>query len=374
MLKLLFVEDQPEAVEPVITSLKRKPGSDYCCKTAGFNEVEAVIDSFVPDVVILDLLENGGSAEPATTGLTTYDQIWNTRFCPIVVYSARPDILSEARSGHPFVKIVQKGKGSEAEVEKSINELRPQVEALQDAETSIRREFARALRDVAPAAFLAFTDAAKRNDVILRSGRRRFAACMDAPLDPGERLPSWEQYICPPATEDTQLGDILRKRGSSAEEPQAFSVVLTPSCDMVSSGGRTPKVKEVLVACCCSMKDGLNLTRLRGVSTGKLKDRLPGTVLSQGYFETIIPLPRLEGQIPTMAADLRNLKFIPITEIGKAKGQFLRIASIDSPFRELVSWAYLQIACRPGLPDRDFDSWCDEIIDLLTADDGGVRQ
>ena len=30
-----------------------------------------------------------------------------------------------------------------------------------------------------------------------------------------------------------------------------------------------------------------------------------------------------------------------------------RIASLDSPFREFVGWAYLQISCRPGVPPRD---------------------
>lgn len=31
-------------------------------------------------------------------------------------------------------------------------------------------------------------------------------------------------------------------------------------------------------------------------------------------------------------------------------------------FRELVVWAYLQTSRRPGLPDRDFASWGDEIL------------
>ena len=97
----------------------------------------------------------------------------------------------------------------------------------------------------------------------------------------------------------------------------------------------------------------------------KLKDfriQLKKTILTQGYYQGIVPLPRLEGRIPTLAADLRKLALIPIASIGSAQTEYLRIASIDSPFRELVSWAYLHIACRPGLPDRDCDSWGEEII------------
>jgi len=382
MLKLLFIEDQPEAVQPVINSLKRKTECDYACEIAGFNDAETVIDSFVPDVVILDLLENGGSAEPKTTGLATYDQIWNTRFCPIVVYSARPDILSEAHDEHPFVKIVQKGKDSEVKVEKSINELRPQIEAIRDAETRIRREFAVALRDVAPDAFRMFTDAAQRNDAILRSGRRRLAACMDTPLKPGEQLASWELYLCPPISGDIQLGDILRQSDGPVDDACSFCVVLTPSCDLVASGGRKPKVKNVLVSGCCSLPDAL--TRLQmvpkkgtltnGEKLEAFKKQLRQAVLTPGYCKPFIPFPYLEKRIPAMAADLRHLKFIPIGDIARSGKAFDRIASIDSPFRELVSWAYLHTACRPGLPDRDFDSWCDDIIDLLRGDNGAVGQ
>ena len=61
-----------------------------------------------------------------------------------------------------------------------------------------------------------------------------------------------------------------------------------------------------------------------------------------------------------MAANFRNLDLVPFEDISE-QGKFRRIASIDSPFRELVSWAYMQSACRPGMPDRNVDEWCDEI-------------
>ena len=186
----------------------------------------------------------------------------------------------------------------------------------------------------------------------------------------GSRLASWEQYICPPVSDDVQLGDILRQKDGSTDDPRSFSVVLTPSCDLVASGGRKPKVDDVLVASCCSMQDALTrvsmpLGRKVAGDPTKLENfriQLKKTILTQGYYQGIIPLPRLEGRIPTLAADLRELRFIPITNIGSSGTEQIRIASIDSPFRELVSWAYLHIACRPGLPDRDCDSWGEEIV------------
>ena len=98
------------------------------------------------------------------------------------------------------------------------------------------------------------------------------------------------------------------------------------------------------------------------MSSNKLKERLISTVLSRGYLETTMPLPALQGRIPTMMADLRELELLPLCEVGTTCKPYLRIASLDSPFRELVSWAFVQVCGRPGLPDRDFVSWRDEIV------------
>ena len=186
------------------------------------------------------------------------------------------------------------------------------------------------------------------------------AALMDEPLLEEGSLSAWEQYLCPPVSKDLQLGDILRISEGQSDDPAAFRLVLTPSCDLVSSSGRKPKVKEVLVAKCCSMREGLGRIGMQGEFEDALSRH---SILSQGYSGAIVPLPSLQGRIPTMAADLRNLELIPMNDIVAANGaRYCIVASIDSPFRELVSWAYLQISCRPGLPDRDLPGWRQEVV------------
>jgi hypothetical protein len=372
MLKLLFIENEPDAVSPVLRLLKREK-SDVQCDVASFPEAEKKIVSLRPDIVILDLLVGGVSPEPEAEGLKTRSYIWNQHFCPLVIYSARPEVHDEEYDPHPFVRSIQKGRGSPRKVVDAINDLRPQVEALTEAEEHVRHSFSCAMRDVAPYAFEAFEDAAERTETIKRSGRRRLAALMDGFLRGETKLASWEQYLCPPVSPDTELGDVLRARGGERDNPSAFRIVLTPSCDLVASNGRVPKVNRVLTATCCSMKGGLDVTSMRGMGLAKLKDRLSGTVLTQGYFEAMIPFPCLKGRIPTMAADLRDLDFIPVGDIGVQDKPFLRIAAIDSPFRELIAWAYLHTACRPGLPDRDVDSWRDEIMKTLGREGGDER-
>lgn len=364
MLKLLFIEDQKESIKPVLDLIKGQ--KEMHPEFSEFEDAEDKIDSHRPDIVILDILEGGDSAKPE--GMKTFDFIRNKHFCPIVVYSAVPEKIDERYIQHPFVKSIQKGSDSPQEVMRVLKELYPQVQALREGENHIKHNFSCAMREVAPYAFDAFSDDNLRIETIKRSGRRRLAALMDEPLPDGTVLACWEQYLFPPVSDDILLGDVLRKKGSSDEDPASFHVVLTPSCDLVNSGDRKSKVSRVLVARCCSMKEGLEHTSLRNIKGSKLKDRLPSMMLTSGYFEALIPFPYLKGKIPTMVANLRDLDLIDIQDIGLQR-PFLRVASLDSPFRELIAWAYLQTACRPGLPDRNIAEWCQEIIKNLQSEE-----
>ncbi len=369
MLKLLFIEDDRKVIEPARKLTKDKI-ENVRQKVSDFDDAKKKLLSFRPDIVILDLFVGNVFSEGEREGWNTLDIIWKKHFCPIVVYSGLPDI-PEKYERHPFVKSIKKGSGSEQKVLDAIREFLPHVDTLKEAERDIRRSFSKAMRDVARYAFEAFRDDTQRIvDTIKRSGRRRLAALMDEPPANETTLADWEQYLLPPVSEDIRLGDILRDGSASPDDPASFRVVLTPSCDLAASGNREPKVRDVLVSKCCSMKNGLETTSLKGMKIRKLKDQLRSSMLTQGYLGAVIPFPSLKDQIPIMAANLRDLALIPVEDIGMSDKPFLRIASLDSPFRELIAWAYMQTAGRPGLPDRDLDSWRDEIIDKLRSGAG----
>ena len=365
MLTLLFIEDDPDSIRPVKQLIERDEPDIHCIEHHSFRDANPKIEATRPDIVILDLLNN--AAFPATVeGDSVCDFIWKDHFCPIIVHSAQPDILEQKDREHPFLILIQKGKDSPPKVLESLKQLRPQIDALKEAEKDVRDAFTDAMRELAPHVFRAVEDRTTRNAIIKRSGRRRLAARMDEVSGDGDPLASWEQYLWPPISRDILLGDILKEADGASENPASFRVVLTPSCDMVASGNRTPKVKKILVANCCSIKEGLDRIRLQG--RGNKKDRLL-SVLNQGYSGAIIPLPSLGGLIPTMAANLRSLEQLSIEDIALKGKRFDRIASVDSPFRELIAWAYLQIAGRPGLPERDTDSWAEEIIEACKEKD-----
>jgi hypothetical protein len=360
MLKIILVEDNVDLSKDIMRWLSAK-FSDLDLKVINiFVEAEMAIRKFKPDIVILDLFE-GTVADKKISGQGTYDFIWNQRFCPIVIYSAMPEAVTNK---HPFIKIVKKGSESREVLEQAIADLQPQVKSIHESEEHIRDQFSVALREVAPYAYDNYQDPAKRNDVIIRCGRRRLAAFMDELSKIGDTLASWEQYISPPVSENPLLGDVIRLAKGDAKKADDFRVVLTPSCDLESAVGRTPKVNYALVAQCCLPKDGLKMAGIPGIPQDRLQKH---AILTQGYQDALVPLPSLEGRIPTMMINLRKLELIPLSDISKNGTVYIRIASLDSPFRELISWAYMNIACRPGLPVRDFSDWSKEIIEASKA-------
>ncbi|MDE0133113.1 MAG: hypothetical protein OXQ32_12760 [bacterium] len=358
MLNIAFIEDDEASVKPVLNMILREE-PDVNIQTFDFDAAAQGIRSFRPDIVILDLWE-GEIAESSNRGSEHLDFIWNQQFCPVIIHSANPDIPPEQTNA--FVIEVTKGQNSPLHVLTAIREFKPHVQALKDAEDDIRDSYSIAMRDVAPSTFDVITDVDQRNEALRRAGRRRLAALMDESSISGQLLASWEQYLYPPVSNHLLLGDVLRQAGSNWRDPESFRIVLTPSCDLVSTGERGAKVSNVLVAKCFGIRAGISLTSWKDMSPAKLKDRLIRTVLSRGYFESIVPFPALQGRIPTMVAHLRDLDTIPLDDIGQREEPFLRVASLDSPFRELVSWAHVIVSGRPGIPERDLQSWRDQIV------------
>jgi len=124
------------------------------------------------------------------------------------------------------------------------------------------------------------------------------------------------------------------------------------------------KVVDVLVAKCVPIDRFLTIVMSTGgVKEKDLTEKLP-RFLTEPHSGGLIPLPGFVTILPNMAADLRKLELIPVGEIGINSNdprRYVRIASVDSPFREYISWAYLTVSGRPGVPERDMVKWSKEI-------------
>jgi hypothetical protein len=357
-LKILMVDDQPENIEPLRAELAML--EDTTTLIVGFGEFHAAMRDFGPNIIVLDLAQ-GAPAEGISPGIGIFDEIWTHRFCPLVVYTAVPELISEdPRLPHPFVKLQQKGAGSEEGVIECIREFGPHVSALDEAGREIARALNKALKDVAPRVFESVTEVSQQKEMLIRSARRRVAAAMDQELSTGgPNLRSWEHYLCPPMIDHLLTGDLIVRRAASPPNASDYAVVLTPSCDLA----RKPKVESVLVASCTDVGKLLEDLNAKEAAKGKIKSKLK-SLLAEGYGRSCLPLAGLPGVFPAMAADFQRLKLIPLNQVGE-DGEYARVASVDHPFRGLVAWAYMANAGRPGLPERDLESWVAEISDEL---------
>lgn len=359
MFKVLFIEDEVESVETALSVLEN---SGHECKVVGFEDAEILLSEFCPHVVILDLVENGASGDSRLAGVERFMHIWEERFCPIVIYSANLSLLDDDLPRHPFVECVLKGRDSTEKISSTLEKFTPHIEALKAAEGRLHRDLTHAVRDVAPEVFAIEQDEERRKDAVIRMAERRVAAMMDDSSRHGSTLLNWQQYLSPAFGTDLLLGDVVQDI-QAQNDPSSFYVVLTPSCDLACSSGRQPKVEEVLTAKCCSVADAICLLGHEKTGQTKVQKALRAIVSRGGFEASILFLPGLSGKIPPMAANFRSLKLISLKDVYSDSPKYRRVASIDSPFREAVSWAFLQTACRPGLPDRDYDAWTSEIVE-----------
>ena len=368
-MKLILIEDESRIVKALKKAIKEKNLATEEPVAAEFAEAEEKIKAVRPDVVILDIFE-GNPEEHEDEGSKSLDFIWKAHFRPVIVYSAMPENVRDNYPDHPFIHYVKKGRGSTKKVMEKLERIKPYVDSLKKVEEYVDDTFRSVMKKVAPYAFKVYgeDDPQVVAATIRQAARRRLAAQMDELSSDDEKLAPWEQYIFPPISEEIRLGDILRKKNTSdGLDPSAFRLVLTPSCDLETGGGaRNRKVEKVLVSQCCSVWKGLKQALNIEKKTAKNKEKIEH-LLNAGHSNGIIPLPELKDLVPPMAANLRKLDLVSTDDIENSDSseevKYERIASLDSPFREMVSWAYMQIAGRPGLPERDIETWINEIPD-----------
>ena len=348
-------------------------GSDWEVRSQGFAGVKDALVRFRPDMVVLDLIE-GQIPNESDSGNRSFEQIRNVWFCPVVVYTGFAE--RRAFEEHPQVVLVAKGVRSEERVLAELRGFVPVARMIRSVHEDFDARIREALRDSVDALGKQIADIEGHSeDILARAVRRQVAARVDLATSTGTELRAWERFVVPPMGSDLLTADLLRLRDAEPTDATAFRLVLTPSCDMVRSGNRTAKVSGVLVARCepLARLGKMQLHSGKPLSANN-KERLR-RILTQGMESEHLVIPEFLGHVPLMAANLKRLELVDWDEIDvsgdgddDAEGPtFARVASTDSPFREMVVWAYLSVAGRPGMPDTDVDRWVSDISNSLAA-------
>ena len=97
MLKLLFIDDKPDSFESLKNFL-RQQRLNFEGETHNFPKARNRVAGYRSDIVILDLADAASLENLEAEAKDTLDLFWKEHFCPIIVYAADPDLLTEVPS------------------------------------------------------------------------------------------------------------------------------------------------------------------------------------------------------------------------------------------------------------------------------------
>ena len=336
-----MIEDNRDSIEGIIDYCNDK---EYEVRHVGFEDGLAQIESFDPDIVIADLQDPHGEYG----GCKIIDNIWNKRFRPICIFSGmlEESAIETEKYKSPLIRFIKKGK--EAPVKKYIEEVAKHaglIRSIQDrTHEAMRKAF-----DV-----IEFTDEDNITDeaIITYLCHSRIREYFSKETEE-KSYPVWSQYVYPVLSELFSTGDIVcsNEYQDAVAKGNKHYIILSQSCDLAQN-----KISNVLVAKC----HGIDRYVVKSFKKPKeLKEKsVLKSELNMGYSFNLFPLPELKGVIPDMVVDLRDLEIIKYEDL---KTKYIKKVSLSSPYKERLVWAYMQSACRPGVPNLLVDQWIDRI-------------
>ena len=316
------------------------------------------------DILVLDIRDESGSTPSDKAGIEVFEKIRERCFIPIIFYTALA-YVSEDISNVPFVQTVSKtaiNLISELEnaVEDIISSGLPRLlQSVSDHLADTERTF------MANFVEKNWSDLEKRPEDVAYLLSRRLAASFEEGAEslaqelgqvgstaPGAKIHPTRYYVQPPNS-SYKMGDLLAKSGSVEEcaDEMKLYVVLTPSCDLVlRSEGM--KAERVVLARCFPLDSFVEYRGWKTTPNNKKKDSLRKLFDSRpkGQEDRYFYFPAA-WNMPNRIADLQNLESIPCAELDT----YEKIASLDSPFAEALSYRFNRYMGRVGMPDLDID-------------------
>lgn len=360
-MKCLIVDDNIDVVKGIKNTLEDR---DDICQICDFKDFIIHESEFEPDIIVLDLKND---ANEINAGDPIFNRIISEKFIPTIIFSAIAEIYSVPNevSSHPFIEVLS--KGDEDEVIKCIDKWIPYIEAVNSFKEQINTSFMESLK--ALGTFMNLSN--KPEDSVIKYMLNKRANQYFDDDNCGENPPAWIEYLYPPMKKHLLVADVLRKNSKEADldkvgQSEEYAIILTPSCDMANN-----KTEKILIAHCIDKSDYSTIKLgSNGIDSTKGKEKVSRIVaaLNTGYSDAKVALPELPSVIPYCTVDLKAMDQVLSSEIALSKEEindnhkYYRVASINSPFREQIVWAHMINSCRPGMPNRDMETWAKGIL------------
>ena len=357
---VMLVDDEPDAcrsLKELIEGEHLTDRGDIATVTAvsDFGQARSILDSGRYDLAILDVNDGGRGFE---AGKTLQENIADVRFVPIIFHTGWPDHVRELENP-PFIQIAPKDERPETLLEairKVFSSDLPAVNrALIKHIDKIQREYmwefvAKNWTEIGgqdDRASIAYLLARRLASSLSDHSIAQFARELAGQFEESSRgrVHPMQYYVMPPMKEPPRMaGDIYR--GVLAEE-HGYWVMLTPSCDLVQD-----KAERLVLAACrpLAKQKEYKLWAGRDSGRGNLKRLLSNNRVTQS--DRFFYLPSALS-IPDLIVDLQEI--VSIAPDDFSAGEFIRLATLDSPFAEALTYRFTRFFGRIGTPDLDTD-------------------
>jgi len=313
------------------------------------------------DLVILDVYRGTARRGGEQAGIRVLESIKRSGFVAVVLYTALPEELEGQQSS--FVRLVGKDAGGLERLKAEITDLfRSRVPQVHRAIVNhLDRALCSYMWDFVQARWNEFSSLADKPEFLRLVVQRLAMTFSREGIDqmmaevygttatgqtPGaDTVHPAEYYIKPPIGNDPALGDIrLRHSGGNSE----FLVVLWPTCDMVSRGGRTPKTDCVLCARAFLVKDATEVAEWVA-SPSNTKQKRVERLVKNTREESPDRYHFLPGvwDIPDLLVDFQKLEHLPLSDVKALACP----ATLASPFAESIGSRFQRYIGRVGTPD-----------------------
>lgn len=381
--EIVVVEDTLQVQQQVKDFLERRTCAEKKLRVEAFSDfadARSRISARKIDLLVLDIFEGApsGSKAEQTPGLGILKEVQELVFVPVIIYTAAPERVKDVVA--PFVAVIGK---ADPKALASIGDKIEEFFKLKIPQTAraVNAHLERTLRDYMwgfvqknwDTSFKGLVDKPEFVRILLQrlahAVTRKEIAEVEADIfgkppkpkasDPtrADAVHPVEMYVMPPMNEDVSLGNIrMQGAGKTAE----FWVVLWPSCDTVTSGGRKAKTEDALCVRGSLLKDSPEFKQwskdkakaknLRNLMKNT-RDPAPGITKERFHF-----LPGVVD-MPDLVLDFQALKHFPLTELRT----MTQIATLASPFSESLAARFSTYLLRLGTPPLDID----EVIERL---------
>ena len=356
--RILIVEDRPETSEQIAKdaeSGKLLPdvGRMETKVFSKFEDAVGYLDSGRFDFLVLDLKQDD-IEEDQTPGLTVFNEIKQTRFVPVVFYTALPQYVRELETA--FVKVVEKTEGLQG--------LRRKIKSIYDTKLPclvkhLEKEQSKYMWDFIGDHWSDDVTSFQHTDIAYLLARRlahtlkqpsiRSFLSKDGAATPAEhdikKIHPMEMYIHPVSLEDLFAGHIIK---GSVNGVESYWLLLTPSCDFEQN-----HVEQVLLARCSELSSFDEYEDFQRTRSGDSKGNLKCLMKDRRKSKQSERYKFLPGTffMPDLVVDFQKLVHVTKDELNEMQA----IAALDTPFAEALITRFSRYYGRIGTPDLDIN-------------------